>query len=223
MSKSLGNFLTIREILEKYSAEVLRLFIFSSHYRSPLDFSSTAMAHAEAGLNRLYSCLAEIDRLPQTGDADKAQAAGKKNIKKINSLVQRFCQAMDNDFNTAQGLGHIFEVVKGLNTILQALPAVPAQADLELLRGAAATIRELAAIMGLLGRSPEDFITEKQQKILAELKLEPEEIDKLILQRDAARKEKNWAGADKIRDQLAEMNIEIKDGAKGTSWQVKLN
>ncbi len=222
MSKSLGNFLTIREIIEKYSPEVLRLFIFSSHYRSPLDFSASAMTHAETGLNRLYSCLAEIAALPKTGNPDHPRSAGKKNIKKINSLVHRFCQAMDNDFNTAQGLGHIFETVKALNTILQALPTDPAQADLELLHGAAATIRELAGIMGLLGSAPQDFIAEKQKKILAELKLEPAEIDKLIQQRDQARKEKNWAGADEIRDKLAEMNIEIKDSAEGTSWQVKL-
>ncbi len=222
MSKSLGNFLTIREILEKYSAETLRLFIFSSHYRSPLDFSPAAMGHADAGLNRLYSCLAGVDKLPRTGPPDKPRAAGKKNIKKINSLVQLFRQAMDNDFNTAQALGHIFETIKALNTILQALPAEPAQKDLDLLRGAAATIRELTGIMGLLGRSPQDFIAEKQRRILAELSVEPDEIERLIQLRDEARKEKNWSKADEIRDQLAAMNIAIKDGAEGTSWQVKL-
>ncbi len=222
MSKSLGNFLTIREILKKYSAEVLRFFIFSSHYRSPLDFSATAMEQAETGLNRLYSCLAEIAKLPATGDPGKAQAAGKKNIKKINSLDQRFCQAMDNDFNTAQGLGHIFEVIKALNTILQSLPPIPAQADLELLRGAAKNIRELAAIMGLLSHDPLNFIAEKQKQILADLNLEPGAIERLIQQRDEARKEKNWARADELRNKLAEMNIEIKDGTEGTSWQVKL-
>ena len=222
MSKSLGNFLTIREILKKYSAEVLRFFIFSSHYRSPLDFSSTAMEHAETGLNRLYSCLAEIAKLPETGDPGKTQAAGKKNIKKITSLDQRFCQAMDNDFNTAQGLGHIFEVIKALNTIIQSLPSIPAQADLELLRGAAKNIRKLAAIMGLLNHEPLNFIAEKQKQILADLNLVPGAIDRLIQQRDEARKEKNWDRADELRNKLAEMNIEIKDGTEGTSWQVKL-
>ncbi|MEW6674372.1 MAG: cysteine--tRNA ligase, partial [Thermodesulfobacteriota bacterium] len=143
MSKSLGNFLTIREILEKYPAEVLRFFVFSTHYRTPLDFSETAMKDAETGLNRLYTCLAEIAGLPGQGDADAKAVAGKKNITKIESLIDRFTQAMDNDFNSAQAMGHVFEVVKALNTIRQALPDKPADSYLALLRSGADRIREV--------------------------------------------------------------------------------
>ena len=223
MSKSLGNFLTIREILEKYPAEVLRFFVFSTHYRTPLDFSETAMKDAETGLARLYSCLAEIAKLPAHGDPHRAPAAGKKNIGKINSLVDRYVKAMDNDFNSAQALGHIFEVVKVLNTIRQSLPATPAESDLALLHASAKSIRKLAGIMGLLQQDPVDYIKDKQEKTMSQLDIDQTAIESLISDRKIAREQKNWPRADEIRDILLQHKIEIKDEADGTtSWQVKI-
>ncbi|MCB2184040.1 MAG: cysteine--tRNA ligase [Desulfobulbaceae bacterium] len=222
MSKSLGNFLTIREILEKYPAEVLRFFVFSTHYRTPLDFSETAMKDAEAGLDRLNTCLAEISQLPKEGNPDQKSAAGKKNITKITSLTERFVKAMDNDFNSAQAMGHIFDAVKALNTIKQALPASPAESDLTLLHSGAKTIRELAAIMGLLKKDPLLYIKEKQDKIISRLDITEAEIDNLLQERNKAREQKNWARADEIRDQLLCHNVEIKDSSEGTTWQVKI-
>jgi len=223
MSKSLGNFLTIREILEKYPAEVLRFFVFSTHYRTPLDFSETAMKDAETGLDRLYTCLAEIAKLPAQGDPHRSPAAGKKNVSKINSLVDRFVKAMDNDFNSAQALGHIFEVVKVLNTIRQSLPATPAESDLALLHCSAKSISELAGIMGLLQQDPVAYIQAKQQKTLSRLDIDQTAIESLISDRTSAREQKNWSRADEIRDILLKHKIEIKDEADGsTSWQVKI-
>ncbi len=222
MSKSLGNFLTIREILEKYPAEALRFFVFSTHYRTPLDFSETAMKDAEAGLDRLNTCLAEIAGLPAQGDPAQKAVAGKKNIGKIQSLAERFTKAMDNDFNSAQALGHIFDAVKSLNSIKQVLTVVPAESDLELLRSGANTIRQLAGVMGLLQQEPAEYIKNKQQRILKELDIVPDAIEDLILQRKLAREEKNWSRADEIRDKLLSLRIEIKDGPEGTSWQVKI-
>lgn len=223
MSKSLGNFLTIREILEKYPAEVLRFFVFSTHYRTPLDFSETAMKDAETGLDRLYTCLAEIAKLPAQGDPHRSPAAGKKNVSKINSLVDRFVKAMDNDFNSAQALGHIFEVVKVLNTIRQSLPATPAESDLALLHSSAKSISELAGIMGLLQQDPVAYIQAKQQKTLSRLDIDQTAIESLISDRTSAREQKNWSRADEIRDILLKHKIEIKDEADGsTSWQVKI-
>jgi cysteinyl-tRNA synthetase len=223
MSKSLGNFLTIREILEKYPAEVLRFFVFSTHYRTPLDFSETAMQDAETGLARLYTCLAETAKLPAHGDPHRAPAAGKKNAGKINSLVDRFVKAMDNDFNSAQALGHIFEVVKVLNTIRQSLPATPAESDLALLHASAKSIRELAGIMGLLQQDPVAYIKDKQEKTMSRLDIGQAAIESLISDRKIAREQKNWPRADEIRDILLHHKIEIKDEADGsTSWQVKI-
>lgn len=222
MSKSLGNFLTIREILKKYPAEVLRFFVFSAHYRTPLDFSQSAMQDAQTGLDRLYTCLAEIAQLPASGGTDQKTAAGKKNITKTKSFVDRFNKAMDNDFNSAQALGHIFEVVKALNTIKQALPQTPAQSDLDLLHSTAATMTKLTATMGILQQDPVAYIAEKQQNILDKLDIDQSGIEALIAERNQARDEKNWSRADEIRDQLLSYNIEIKDGTEGTSWQVKI-
>ncbi|HIJ78826.1 MAG: cysteine--tRNA ligase [Desulfobulbaceae bacterium] len=223
MSKSLGNFLTIREVLADYPAEALRLFIFSTHYRNPLDYSSTALNDAVTGLNRIYSCLAEIGQLPTTGNDKAKGAASKKDMQKITSLAERFHQAMDNDFNTAQALGHIFEVVKALNKIRQHLPAEPATADLTLLHQGAATVQELGQVLGLLNDDPAAHMEKEQDQILSTMTITPDEIQALIDQRNQARQDKNWARADEIRDQLLEQGIELKDDAAGTSWQVKSN
>lgn len=222
MSKSLGNFLTIREILEKYSAEVLRFFTFSTHYRSPIDYSDNAMQDAETGLDRLYSCLAEIQKLPSEGQSDKQMVAGKKNITKIQTIEDRFIKAMDNDFNSAQAIGHIFDVVKSLNTIKQSLPPAPSQSDLDLLHKGADDIKKLTATMGLLQQDAFQYIKDKQQKVLEQLDIDISAINVLIDERNQARNDKNWAKADEIRDKLLDMQIEIKDDAEGTSWQVKI-
>lgn len=220
MSKSLGNFLTIREVLEKYHPEVLRFFIFSTHYRNPLDFSETAMQDAEAGLDRLYNCVADIARLPQA-DGAKSSAISKKNIQKIDSLPTRFQKAMDNDFNTAQALGHLFDAVKILNKITHALPGAPNIPDSKFLEKSAMTIKELAGIMGLLNEDPVEYIEKKQARLLAELAVDKAAIEELIRERMDARARKNWTRSDEIRDLLLAMHVEVKDGPEGTTWKVK--
>jgi cysteinyl-tRNA synthetase len=222
MSKSLGNFFTIREVLEKFPAEALRLFIFSTHYRNPLDYSEAAMLDAVAGLNRMYTCLAEIEQLPATGNDQAASAISKADRQKIETLAERFLKAMDNDFNSAQALGHLFEGVKILNKIRQHLPSQPAGIDLQLLREGAGTTRKMAGTLGLLNEEPALYMQKEQEKILKTLSVSPEEIEKAIAERAAAREGKNWARADEIRDRLLAQGIDLKDGPTGTSWQVKL-
>ncbi len=220
MSKSLGNFLTIREMLEQYSAEVLRLFIFSAQYRTPLDFTEQAMQDAESGLARLYSCLATVAGLPESGSGDSS--IGKKDLQKLAKLEERFCQAMDNDFNTAQALGHIFETIKTINKISQHLPADPSQGTLDILKASGATLQRLGDLLGILKQDPVTYLAAKQQKVLAAIDIGPEEIDRMVSERNKARDDKNWARADEIRDELLAKQIEIKDSASGTTWQVKI-
>ena len=222
MSKSLGNFLTIREVLEQFEPEVLRLFVFSTHYRTPLDYSVATLEEATSGLDRLYGCLAAINDLPDHGSDSAKAIASTKETQKIRTLTDRFHKAMDNDFNTAQGLGHIFDAVKTLNRIGQNLAPCPAETDLALLREGAATIKTLAGSMGLLSENPSIYIEAKQKKVLDALDMKAGDIDKLISERNAARNDKNWARADEIRDTLLARNIELKDGPAGTTWQVKL-
>jgi len=222
MSKSLGNFLTIRDVLSVYQPEALRLFVFSSHYRSPLSYSETAMQEAETGLNRLYACLAEIARLPDSGNPSSNPVSSAKDKKKIESLAGQFKKSMDNDFNTAQAIAHLFETVKVLNKILHHLPAEPAMLDIELLRKGADELKELANIIGLLQQNPVQYMDTKRAELLSTLDINAATIESLIEERNQARLAKDWARGDAIRSGLLEKNIELKDGPEGTTWDVKI-
>ncbi len=220
MSKSLGNFLTIRDVLREYPAEVLRLFIFSTQYRNPLDFTEDALRDARTSLDRIYECLAMVVSLP-AGHAGATSIVSKKDRRKLLNLKDHFIQAMDNDFNTAQALGFLFDAIKVMNKIGRLLPEAPAAQDIELLKSAGTTVREVSDILGVAGRDPQQYVEEKKKKLLASIDITEEEINRLIKQRDEARKKKDWTASDVVRDQLLEHNIELHDGPDKTSWEVK--
>ncbi len=219
MSKSLGNFLTIRDVLRQYPAEILRLFIFSTQYRNPLDFTEAALKDAQTGLDRMYDCLAGIAGLGEAGDGQSVISA--KDRKKIESLRNRFESAMDNDFNTAQALGLLFDAVKVLNKGTRMLPVNAAVEDVDLLRRGAADMQELAGILGVLQQDPVVYVWQKKQQLLDALDLSEEQINTLISKRNAARDVKDWAASDAVRDELLGHNIELHDGPDGTTWDVK--
>ena len=219
MSKSLNNFLTIREVLEQYPPEVIRLFIFSTQYRHPLDFSKAALQDAEAGLDRMYDCLARIAGC-ESGNSKSVFTA--TDSEKVESLRKRFEYAMDNDFNTAQGVGLLFDTVKALNKVVQATGSKPSSEDLDMLQKGGEAVRELAGIMGLLRQDAVAHIESKKQKLLVKLDITIEDIEKMILDRAEARQKKDWAAGDAIRDKLLLHGIELQDGADGTTWDVKL-
>ncbi len=221
MSKSLNNFLTIRDILKHYHPEVLRFFIFSTQYRNPLDFSENAMQNAMAGLDRLYECVASIDSLPSPDPDQKLSVVSKKDQNRLESIEKRFQEAMDNDFNTAQAQGILFDMVKTLNKIRRQLPSEPASQDHTLLSESVALLKKLASIMGLLSEDAQSYLKKKKEKLLAGLDIDESEIESLIRERLEARQAKDWARSDSIRDQLLENNIVLKDGPDGTSWDVK--
>ncbi len=221
MSKSLGNFLTIRDILDHYHPEVLRFFIFSTQYRNPLDFSEAAMQDAMAGLDRLYECIAAVDKLSDACQGSAEPVATAKEINILESLEERFQKAMDNDFNTAQAQGTLFEAVKVMNKIIRQLPASPAKSDQTLLATGAATIKKLAAVMGLLQEDASTYQAAKKAAMLSEIDINEEEIQSLIQERNQARVDKDWVRSDEIRDQLLAQGIELKDGPEGTGWSVK--
>ena len=220
MSKSLGNFLTIRDVLGRFRPEALRLFIFSTHYRSPLNYSEAAIKDAEIGLERLYECLAGIARLPDSGNESMGSAISKKDAAKLESLEERFQKAMDNDFNTAQALAQLFDTVKILNKITRALPGIPSQNDLNILHDVGVKFKELANIMGLLAEDPIEHTETLKESRMKELGLDPATIESLILQRNEARQNKDWARGDAIRDELLAKGVELKDGPDGTIWKV---
>ncbi|MDK9709176.1 MAG: cysteine--tRNA ligase [Desulforhopalus sp.] len=224
MSKSLGNFLTIRDILNHYHPEILRFFIFSTHYRNPLDFSESAMQDATSGLERLYDCVAAIDALkPETGLVDAPSVISDKDHQLLGEIEVRFQQAMDNDFNTAQAQGIFFDAVKMLNRIRQKLLAVPAASDIEQLQKSVATLKMLGNVMGLLREDAQQFLAARKSKLISESDFDVAAIEALIAERNLCRQTKNWAQSDAIRDQLLKMNIELMDGPGGTTWSVKLS
>ncbi len=219
MSKSLHNFLTIREVLQDHHPEALRLMVFSTHYRHPLDFSDAALQDAQMGVNRLYNCLADCEQLPSGQGGVPAQAKPEE-IEALATLPQRFCEAMDNDFNTAQGLGVLFDGAKTVNRIRQTLPKKPATADIALLQKSVKTIAELAAILGLLRQEPAAFFQEQQSQHLRAVAMTPDELQGLIQQRSEAKARKDWVRADQIRQDLLTKQIELKDSPQGTTWKV---
>lgn len=221
MSKSLGNFLTIRDILDHYHPEVLRFFIFSTQYRNPLDFSEAAMQDAMAGLNRLYECLAAVNALGDNCSDTVAPVAGNKDIRKINALEGKFQTAMNNDFNTAQAQGCLFETIKVINKIIRQLPDCPSIQDTKLLQKSGETIKKLAGIMGILQEDATEYLAARKAEMLAKTDISEAEILTYIEQRNQARDDKDWARSDEIRDSLLEKGIELKDGPDGTGWSVK--
>lgn len=224
MSKSLGNFLTIRDILNNYHPEILRFFIFSTHYRNPLDFSESTMQDAKTGLFRLYECVAAVEDLDQTQQTDNSDSVlSKKDIEQLSSMEERFLSAMDNDFNTAQAQGVFFDCAKAINRILRKLPAQPAAGDIAFLKKSVVKLKELANVMGLLREQAKQFLSARQEDLISKADLDTDLIEKLISERIQCRQDKNWARGDEIRDELLAMNVVIKDGSDGTTWSVKDN
>jgi cysteinyl-tRNA synthetase len=224
MSKSLGNFLTIRDILEHYHSEILRFFIFSTHYRNPLDFSETAMRDATVGLERLYECVAAVDSLdPESGVKGAASKLSAKDTKKVAELETRFQEAMDNDFNTAQAQGIFFDTIKTINRIQSKINGTSAIEDIQFLKNGIAVLKKLAAVMGLLREDAQYFLTSRKAKLISDSNIDANAVDVLIAERYQCRLDKNWSRSDEIRDELLAQNIELHDGPDGTTWSVKSN
>ena len=198
MSKSLGNFFTIREVLEKYAPEVLRYFILTSHYRSPLNYSDQHLDNARAALTTLYTALRGV------------QAAAEPQA----DFMARFQSAMDDDFNTPEALAVLFEAARELNRLRQ-------QSDAAAAAVMAASLREMGDALGLLQSDPETWLQGGGAGEAASEGLSSEEIENLIEQRNAARAGKDWAESDRIRDLLAEQGIVLEDGPEGTTWRRK--
>jgi cysteinyl-tRNA synthetase len=226
MSKSLGNFFTVKEVLGRFPAEVVRFFLTNCHYRSPLDFSDAALAEAETALLRLYTCLARIKEvLRQHPDLQLQHPVDSypdsltlEEFHRFGSLRARFDAAMDDDLNTAQALGYLFETVRLLNRLLEAPTSDPGY--LTILAEMYDELVDLGRVLNLLQADPQAMITTLRQKA-ADLKITLAEIEQLIQERTQARKDKNWARGDAIRNQLIELDILLEDTPQGTIWRVK--
>ena len=194
MSKSLGNFFTVREIAENYPLQVIRFFMLSAHYRSPLNFSADLVEASKNGLERILTAVDRLKSISGTeGEVDKAVAD------EMDAFVKKYEAAMDDDLNTADAISVIFELVKYANVNVT---EESTKATVELVLN---TVTKLCDILGI--------ITEKKKEIL------DSDIEALIEERQAARKAKNFARADEIRDQLSDMGIILEDTREGVKWK----
>jgi cysteinyl-tRNA synthetase len=215
MSKSLGNFFTMREVYKKYHPEVLRLFLVSSHYRSPIDFSEKNLDDATKVLSRFYEGLAGAKKL--TGDMNLKSIPDFRDKVKNHPLTQKFEAAMNDDLNTAVVMAHMNEGLRNLNTAVQNKDA----SSLEDLAIAMTAWEEVGQILGLFFKTPEQFEEELFKIKNSDKNLDISKIEQLIADRKSARQSKNWAEADRCRDALTQMGILIEDTPTGTEWKLK--
>jgi cysteinyl-tRNA synthetase len=199
MSKSLGNFFTIREVMAKYDPEVIRFFILGSHYRSPLNYSDVHLDNAKVGLTTLYTALRGLDIPGYVIEADTMLP---------HSTVSAFWRAMDDDFNTPDALAALFTIAREINRLRK-------DGDIGHAQECAASLKKLGSVLGLLQRDPQAFL----QGSVAEGGLSDAEIQQLIEARLVARKNKEWSESDRIRDVLKAKGIVLEDGAGGTTWR----
>ncbi len=199
MSKSLGNFFTIRDIGEKYPLQVIRFFILSAHYRSPLNFSDTLVESAKASLERILNAVSRLEDMTETAPERELSEEEKQIEQKLTEYVTKFEQAMEDDLNTADAISAIFELVKFTNS------NVTSDSAKTIVTKALDTIRQLCDVLGI--------ITKVEKEIL------DSDIEALIEERQAARKAKNFARADEIRDMLAEQGIILEDTREGVKWK----
>ncbi len=195
MSKSLGNFFTVRDVAEKYGYEPVRYFLISSHYRSPINYNTEIIEQCKASLERLYTCRNNLDfALENAVDGELDNEFNDK----VHGRIQQFIAAMDDDLNTADAIAAVFELVRDINT---AIAAGANKATLEL---AARAFDELTDVLGIVYNRTKSSLDD--------------EVEELIAQRAQARKDKNWAKADEIRDKIKAMGIILEDTSQGVKW-----
>lgn len=226
MSKSLGNFFTIREILERYDSEVLRFFLLSAHYRSPIDFSDQNLADAEAGLGRIYSALAAMDEVVagntatvETLPATISDAAVELQ-EKLAKLHDGFCEAMNDDFNTALAIANVFELVRSLNRVLADKTALN-KTVLTLFAQVKSGIGRIAEVLGVFDSVPAAYLARLKSRKSSDLNIDVAEVERMVAERTAARRAKDFRRSDELRDQLLAQGVELLDGPSGTEWKIK--
>jgi cysteinyl-tRNA synthetase len=203
MSKSLGNFFTVREVLPRLRPEVLRAFLLASHYRAPVNYTEDNLRQADASLQRLYLALRDVEPLPAFSPGE---------------ATREFSAAMDDDFNTPGAIAALQSAARALNV-------AKAGGDGERARSLAAEIRHLGGHIGLLGVAPDAWLATRSELVAGgddgTAALDEAEIDRLVQARIEARRARDFAESDRIRDRLAAAGVVLEDGPSGTTWRRK--
>jgi cysteinyl-tRNA synthetase len=210
MSKSLNNFLMIKDILKTTHPETIRLFLLSNHYRSPIDFSDQNLLESGKALDKIYAALKRLDEaggIPANADTEP-----------VGQFWEAFCEAMDDDFNTAKGIGILFNIVKEVNRLLDSGQAASTQSPF--LAPAIGDLLRIGKILGIAQQPWSDYFTQQSQTRLADAAISPESVDRLVAERSHARQNRDWKRADEIRGELEKAGILLEDKAEGTQWKV---
>jgi cysteinyl-tRNA synthetase len=209
MSKSLGNFFTIREVLAKYDAEAMRLFLLGTHYRHPINYSDAILSEAEKRLVYLYETLQKAEQVA-AGAAPAAEEPWLEDARR----------ALDDDFNTPQVLGILAEVFTTANALADRKGKKTPEEKARL-QAFVRDIRAIGATLGILQRAPAVALGAIRDRAAARRGIDPAAVERKIAERTAARKAKDFARGDAIRDELLAMGVAVLDGAQGTSWKVE--
>jgi cysteinyl-tRNA synthetase len=219
MSKSLGNFITIRDIYKSYLPEVLRFFLVSSHYRSPVDYSDQALDEAEKGLKRIYAAKAQMEQA-----LTRAKWSETKLPPEIGQELARheeeFTAAMEDDLNTAQALGHVFGLVRLAGRIMEDKTMAKSREAADALRRGLDDLAGWSEILGVFSRDSQEFLSELKASRLTRLGIDAAKVDGLVAERQEARKAKDFARSDAIRDELATLGVTVMDTPTGPQWDV---
>ncbi|MCC6746630.1 MAG: cysteine--tRNA ligase [Deltaproteobacteria bacterium] len=225
MSKSLGNFFTIREVCRRHDPEALRLFLLGTHYRKPISFeiarsgeavSFPGLEEAEARLAYAYATLARLDELLSTG---KSAGPGEV-LPPVDTFGERFTEALSDDFNTAQALGLTSELLSLANKLLDQPKSAPKDVRRRTLERLREEVGRVSSVLGIWAQAPTVFLARRREKLCAARGIDPAQIEARIGERKAARQGGDYARADEIRQELAESGVELMDGPSGTTWSV---
>lgn len=216
MSKSLGNFFTIKDVLKLFHPEAIRMFLLSTHYRSPINYTSKNLEEATGRIEYMYQTVQKLDEAIAEGGPE-----GPTVLPELAEKREALMGAMSDDFNTAAALGHLFDVLRSANDVLGKKKKTPGRIDA--LRALRALVSEVSGIFGLLERVASEVLSEIRQRDIVRMQLDVGEIEALIVQRAEARKQKDFATGDQIRDRLVGMGISVQDSPAGTVWGVIRN
>ena len=219
MSKSLGNFLTIRDALKMYNYEVLKYLMFSKHYSSDIDVQDSDYQLSEGHMYYFYSTIKEMKKFIKENNGNAEDEKLENDISE--NIIPDFIKVMDDDFNTAAAIANLHIIFKYINNIIKNAKKNNKQITANTLAKMLENLNEVYGILGLFTQEPETFIVEMKNKYLSKLNITPEYINSKILERQEAKKEKNYDLADRIRNELDEKGIILNDTIDGTTWDIK--
>ena len=219
MSKSLGNFKTIRDILESYLPETLRFFLLGKQYRSPIDFTPEIMDESEKALNRIYECLREARKGLERASWKKTPLP-QDIVKEWQELGPAFHAALDDDLNTAQALGHIFSQVRIANRLLEDKALRAAEGSREILEDLLRRAADWTARLGMFGQDPQTFLIAQRDRRARRAQLDIPAVEALLQRRLDARAAKDFAASDQLRDELAALGVAVRDTPEGQVWDL---